>query len=542
MRKTWCWLLMAVMLVGLMPLAAVAEENPYATPYKITLATYLTAPAAPDAIVIKKIEEMFNVDIEVLNIDDANFMEVLNTRISGGDIPDIIRLKDPSQFMTYVDQGVIGALPMDIVREHLPYVCDLLDSFEGGAYWKMGAVEGVQYAIPAIANNNIFHLPIVYNQKWMEKLGIAQTPTTLEALETLLYAFANNDPDGNGKKDTYGVASDGLRLLYGAYGVNPGACDGRTDHSYFQVIDGQVVWAAATEQYREALRVANKWYKDGIIDPEFITGENTGGYWAISHSFINGRIGMTVRGNFYHWVMPGMYQEIDENGQYVDVTKDNCGNVAKELIAVDPDAKIVYGDVVQGPYGAGVKNWNMLAQLFCFSPSATEDPGKFTRIMDIIAYMEQQYDTKWSPEKQAWCEYLYGPEGDLWYWAKKEDGHWVRTQKYWDTYPEFGVAVDTFGPTQWGPNVAERLVDQRSMFGYSLGYDKGGISNIIQFSLPTMAEYQNNITQMKDNAMIEFITGKRDLDKDWDAYIAEMNQAGLAQMLAEVTEWYTSNQ
>ncbi len=537
MRKFWSWLMIVALLATALPILAVAEENPYAEPYKISWTTYLTAPIEADAVMIKAVEEKFNVDIDMLNIEDKTFMEVLNTRMTGGDIPDVIRLKDPAQLVTYVEQGVIGELPMDIVREHLPYVCELLDGFEGGKYWSYGMVDGKQFGIPAIAMGNIFHLPAVYNQKWMDAVGIKETPKTLEELETLLYAFAKKDPDGNGKDDTYGVSSDGLRQLFGAYGINPGAADGRTDHSYIQLMDGKPVWAASTEQYKEALKVARKWYQDGIIDPEFITGENTGGYWAISHSFINGRIGMTVRGNFYHWVMPGMYEDYYE-GTMQPINAENCGNVAKELLAIDPDAKIVFGDSVEGPGGKGIKNWNMLAQFYVFSPALCADPGRLARVLDIINYTSQQY--KNDSSKQEVIEFMYGPEGQYWNWVDKSIGTWARSQLFWDTYPEFD-AVDKYGSNQWGPNVAEPPVDNRSKFGYTLGYDQGGISNLIQFSLPKMAEYQNNITMLKDTAMIEFITGKRDVDKDWDAYIAELNQAGLQEMMDEVIAWYEAN-
>lgn len=530
MRKWVSFLLTAALVLGLAP--ALAAD------YTIDWTTYIAAPLTEDAHIIQLVEEKFNVDINMLNIEDANFLEVLNTYIAGGDTPDVIRLKDPSQLMTYIDQGVIGTIDMDLVREHLPYIVGLLDNFQNGSFWNMGAYEGVQYAIPGIANGNIFHLPCVYNKDWMEAVGVTETPKTLEELETLLYKFANEDPDGNGVKDTYGVSSDGLRQLFGAYGVNPGACDGRTDHSYFQLINGEVVWAAATEQYREALRVAHKWYQDGVIDPEFITGENTGGYWAISHSFVNGRIGMTVRGNYYHWVMPGMYQDVDADGNLVDCQP---GNVAKEFIAVNPEGQIAFGDPVEGPYGKGLKNWNMLSQFYVFSPELTADKEKFTRVLDIMNYMATRYQTTYSSEKQAYLEWAYGPEGENWYWTEKESGSYALRTEFLEAHPDVGPSDDYGALTQWGPLVAEKATGASARFAYSLGYDQGGIANLIQFSLPKMAEYQNNLTQLKDGAMIDFITGKRDLDTDWDAYLAEMNNAGLGEMLAEVQAWYAGN-
>ena len=541
MRKWLSLLLAAIMVLGLVPAMASAEANPYQEKYDITWTTYIAAPLNADAHMIKLVEEKFNVDIDMLNIEDANFMEVLNTRIIGGDTPDVIRLKVPSQLMTYIDQGVIGSFDLDYVREKLAFSSEWLDKLEGGAFWSMGAYDGVQYGFPGIANGNIFHLPSVYNVEWMKAVGVEKVPETLEELETLLYKFANEDPDGNGTKDTYGVSSDGLRQLFGAYGVNPGAADGRNDHSYFQLIDGVPTWAASSNQYREALQVAAKWYKDGVIDPEFITGENTGGYWAVSNSLINGRIGMTVRGNYYHWVMPGMYQVRNDAGEWVDC---DAGSVAKEWIAINPDKDIVFGNAVEGPYGKGIKNWNMLSQFYVFSPELTENPGKFERVLDIISYMLTRYVPEGSDEKQAFLEWAYGEENGNWYWTEKELGEYALRAEFMTEHPDIGPADDYGALTQWGPLVATTPQDYGALFAKDvLHYDEGGISNLIQFSLPKMADYQSNITQLKDNAMIEFITGKRDAssDADWEAYIKELNAAGLDQMIAEVVEWYNSS-
>ena len=319
MRKILAMILAIAMLLTAMVIPAVAEETDWSSKdkIKITWTTYFTSLPTEDSHFIKFVEDKFNVDIDMLPIDDSNFNEVLNTYILGGDTPDVIRLKDPGQFVSYVESGELGVLDMDVLRAQAPSICAAIDGFKDGAFWDYGVVDGEPYGIPAVAPGNIYHLPVVYNQTWLEKLG-AEVPTTLDEFHDLLVRFTKEDPDGDGADNTYGLSSDGLRVLWGAYGVNPGACDGRTDHSYFQLIDGEVKYAATTEQYKEALKVAADWYKEGINDPEFITGENTGGYWAISNSLINHRIGMTVRGNYYHWVMPGAYQLFDEEGNLVD--------------------------------------------------------------------------------------------------------------------------------------------------------------------------------------------------------------------------------
>jgi putative aldouronate transport system substrate-binding protein len=45
-------------------------------------------------------------------------------------------------------------------------------------------------------------------QDWLDNLGL-KVPTTLAELDDVLYKFTFNDPDKNGKNDTYGLGGDG---------------------------------------------------------------------------------------------------------------------------------------------------------------------------------------------------------------------------------------------------------------------------------------------------------------------------------------------
>jgi len=534
--------ILALILVLSMALAAVPAlaETDWSTQEKYTFnwTQYYVNPAAEDAVTIKLLEDEFNVDINILPIEDSNFLEVLNTYIMGGDIPDVIRLKDPAQFTTYVDQGVLGAIDMELVKEHAPIIYNSLMDFENGSFWAFGSVDGVQYGIPAISGGNIFHLPCVYNETWMKAVGVEKTPETLDELYTLMYKFAKEDPDGNGKDDTYGLSSDGMRQVFGAFGINPGAADGRTDHAYFQLIDGVVEYTAAIPRYQEALKVLNQWYNEGLIDPEFITGENTGGYWAVSNSFVNHRIGMTVRANYYHWVSTAAYQVKNENGEWVDCEP---GAVAKEFEAANPGETLVYGDPVVGPNGeSGLKSWNLLAQIYCFGPQLTEDTDKFIRVLEIMNYMARGSSYNDFETMYEWHTDVYGEEGKYFYVIDEEGKEFGLTTKYSEDFPDF-EAVNRFGRTEYGPTIPGEQVGAGARFAYSLGYDKGGIVNLVQFSLPKMAEYQTNLTNIKDKWMVAFITGTKSIENDWDAYLAEMNASGLQEMVDEVREYYASS-
>ncbi|HOJ12383.1 MAG TPA: hypothetical protein PK733_17605 [Clostridiales bacterium] len=119
-------------------------------------------------------------------------------------------------------------------------------------------------------------------------------PSSLEEVETALYKFTKNHPDKNSKYDTYGCSMSGLDLIYSAFGYFPQSI-------FWHEKDGKVVPGLIQPEIKEALKLINRMYKDKVIDPEFVTGENHGGYWALTQLFINGRIGLSCFASFYHW-------------------------------------------------------------------------------------------------------------------------------------------------------------------------------------------------------------------------------------------------
>ena len=56
-------------------------------------------------------------------------------------------------------------------------------------------------------------LPTV-RQDWMEKLNLEE-PKTLDDFYNVFKAFKEQDPDGNGKDDTYGLSTAGLYDIQG---------------------------------------------------------------------------------------------------------------------------------------------------------------------------------------------------------------------------------------------------------------------------------------------------------------------------------------
>jgi len=110
---------------------------------------------------------------------------------------------------------------------------------------------------------------LVIRKDWLDKLGLS-VPTTPEELFTVAQAFTTQDPDGNGKNDTYGYGGflngQGLGtrfdFIMGAYGV-PGVWNfsGKGDFGL----------NVRNPQYKDALTYFKSLVDAKVIDPDWPT-------------------------------------------------------------------------------------------------------------------------------------------------------------------------------------------------------------------------------------------------------------------------------
>ena len=130
---------------------------------------------------------------------------------------------------------------------------------------------------------------------WLQNLGMEE-PKTLDDYYNVLRAFTFDDPDGNGKDDTYGMAI-GYTLydisgLFGAYGLARGydVDDNGNVYSPYATVDAIPVYEFLARIYRE-----------GILEPNFITN-NSG---AFRDKFMTDQAGMT----FYWAAWVGLFNQ-----------------------------------------------------------------------------------------------------------------------------------------------------------------------------------------------------------------------------------------
>lgn len=497
-------------------LAADGTADSPAPGYTISWTMHQNLPVPEDAAVIREVEQKFGADLDVWNLENNKYESLLELKLVQGDIPDLFRIRQTQDLLKYQQQGVLAEIPQDLLDTYAPNIMKAIRE-SAPAYQDSGIINGAYYGIPVVNPTNIYRIPVVYRQDWLDKLGLS-VPDTLADFEKVIYAFANEDPDGNGVKDTYGLSLEGMNVVFGAFGQIVFA-----DQLYFSRQDQQLVIGALQPEMKEALRYLRKWYQDGVIDPEFITGENKGGYKHLSHAFINGRIGMTSMGNYYHWVQDGDYSTwtTDELGKTVETPVAATFNV-KELTAKNPQARIVFGRPVSGPDGKrGSKAYDMLMSFTAIGADAVKEPGKLETILQILDYVSA------NPDPQEDTAMKFGIQGEHWEWADSLNKEVVVLPPYDQTFSyqnTIGAGLGMTVPVMPG--------DRREQWAATLDLDRNGIYNALEVATPSLVKNGPELIQLRNEAYIAFITGERPLE-EFDSFVKEFMAAGGTEVLRE---------
>lgn len=482
--------------------------------YEISWLPYIVEPVGDDAVLKKYYEEMFNVKFDLLNLDNQNITELLNLKFAGGDIPDYIANGiDINNLPQYVKQGVLMEITPELIEALAPDLYEKATAVNPN-WLDYAKVDGKIYGLPEM-RNDIGRYATVWRGDWLENVGITKVPDTLEEFEEAFYKFAHEDPDGNGKHDTYGLSFSGLAVIFGAYGYLPGFSPHAWQDWFWHERDGELVFGAVQPEMKEALALIHKWYKDGVLDPEFITGENMGGYWALSHAFVNGRIGFSSHGNFYHWIEPQADGSVGTN--------------YAELAKIDQEAadKLVHSQPPLGPGGRNQYTDNMVpGKIIAFGRNLEKEKDKFGKIMEIINHtsgttLENNLTATLGFKGEMWEEdpEIPGVYRAIGKWAElgdRVDGKMIFQQSF-AVFPPSGLRM------QWAEEKGYGIMTQ----------------NKLQAALPSETKYRAELTKLRDETYISIITGDKPIDY-FDEFVEKWFAMGGEQLYKEANEWYAN--
>ncbi len=485
----------------------------------------------------KEAEKMFNIAFEwqTTTYDGNSAKEQRQISLASGDYPDLYLLIpwvdqfSQTDLLRYGDQGVVITLN-DLIAEYAPNITAALEKYP---YFKAMtyAPDGNIYGIPQLIECYHCSYPnkMWVNTKWMDQLGIT-TPATTAEFKAMLEAFKTKDPNGNGKADEVPLSGSieeyGVRVI--PYLMNGFIYD---DDSTYLLLDkeGKVSFAANQMQWKEGLSYIKSLYDGGLIDPGAFT-QNAEAFKAIGSNAEAELLGVGA----------GMHPAI-----FTPIGGDQYGADYNAIPAL------------VGPY-SHYSTYN-----YPSSPGATfvltNKASKETQIsaIKLVDYMFAQ---------EGQLRAHFGEEGKD--WRRPQDGDVANESSAQPIFATIPLATDEKPHnSSWGA-IAQYFQPKTFRDGWIQSmevYEWAGYERRLQDATNLMAKdgpetpyphwavwidpakadeaalTRQNITDYVNQSSLEFVTGVKSLDTDWDAYVQGLEDLGLTTYIQIMQDAYTSS-
>lgn len=212
----------------------------------------------------KIMEEKTNIHINWVYGNVSQYDELRAGQWQSKVKPDAFFLWNPTEeVVRYGQNGTIYDLT-DYIEQYAPSYNAILNQHE--EYRKIATFDGKMYstlAINDVPRDQTFKQFI--NQTWLDRLHL-KMPTNVDELYTVLKAFKEEDPNGNGIPDEIPLSSASLNqtrnFLMSAFGFVS---------TSLEVKEGQIVFVPSEDAYRSYLNYAAMLYKEGLLDNNTFT-------------------------------------------------------------------------------------------------------------------------------------------------------------------------------------------------------------------------------------------------------------------------------
>lgn len=487
----------------------------------------------------EKIRERTNVTLDTTAYDSGDYTNKITLEINAGDAAYIIpKVYDETAF---VAGGAI--VPVSDYVQYMPNYMDFVEKYDmepdlativrdDGKYYRLPGMHEAPYQDYTLAVRND-----IFKAAGYDVAALEEDWTWDDLYDVLVDVKAYMVEEGMISESDYiwsdlwcgtesGQNSGGnlLHIVGKSYGVKAGW--GRSNSMVFDPETDLWSSGSISDNYKQFVTVMNKFVEGGILDPETFTQEDA----TATNKFYNGETAIIS----YSKAQQVPYKE----GLDLGVGEGNY----ELYVLVAPKGTNNY--IAEG---ARLENGVMVSQ------NALDDLGedgfiKMLRFIDWLWYSDEAYTLfKWGVEGETF-EYVTDPESGI----------------------EIKQLLPGFKDGGLGIGGEEDDLDIRLQWGYSGGNFWYAHANALRDDnlSPVLQDYSTRVLAYRDLRPLEppvvttedenemltlwqtgiidtintwtlrFITGERDVDADWDAYIAELEGANLSQYTEMYNEAY----
>jgi putative aldouronate transport system substrate-binding protein len=296
----------------------------------------------------KWINENGPANVKFTAISFAQIKEKTNVMFASGSAPDLLMVFDPTVRNPLYDQKQLMPLD-DLIAKHSTEYKKLLE--QNPLLRKAGTKpDGKLYEIGHIQWVNPLR-GVLIRTDWLKKLNL-EVPKTTEELYQVAKAFAERDPDGNGQKDTYGIALSGsneytINQMF--YAIKP-----------WVVENGKLVYK--WEHIKAVTDFKKKLYEEGIVDKDFFNDKNMA---KAKQDFITGKLGILT---------PNFNSPADIVTQFLDPLQKNVPGATFTLIPFP-----------KSPFGQFTPTLENPVQMTGAVSASTKNPEAVIKYIDFMA-------------------------------------------------------------------------------------------------------------------------------------------------------------
>ncbi|GAA0137445.1 extracellular solute-binding protein [Paenibacillus sp. YSY-4.3] len=453
-----------------------------------------------DNIHTRSVREKLGIDLQYLwTTPDRTFSTKLKLHLLNKQkMPDIIPVRT-DVIHQMIDSGQFMAVDELFEQYASPVWKEAMN--ENPSVWYPYERNGEHYAIPILDYDYNSDPMMWIRVDWLETVGLSP-PATLSELEEVLEAFTRQDPDGNGKDDTFGLAVSlgnaistwmaDISWVFGMYGCLP-------EQWNFCETQNQLEFGSIQDSTKQGLIKLREWREAGYFPNEALWQDEE----SAARLFSQEKAGIVIGP---HWMRFWPLNVLTEK---------------------NPQAKFIAIPLPKGPDGISYHRASQPRNGAVLINKNIRNPQTFFR------YMNYLYETQGLGEG----EFAYGMANDYDY--TKVNGKYSMDR---NLIPGGYVDVTAYTLTYDGARIPSHWTRMVS------GTEKPVLAQLFSSRLPneyqgpptpTMQEKGDQLQQTQHETFLQIIYGKKNIDY-FDDFVANWNANGGEQITREVNEWYQS--
>ncbi|PYI52167.1 extracellular solute-binding protein [Paenibacillus flagellatus] len=287
----------------------------------------------------------------------------LNVLFASSSAPDLIFEYAPHIKNPIYDQKQMMPIG-DLIEKHSTEYKKMLEQYP--ALKKVGMkADGKLYEFARLNEVTPIHALFI-REDWLKKLNL-QVPKTTEELYQVAKAFREQDPDGNGQKDTYGMA---ISFQSGQ------VVDQIFQATRWVVKDGKLTrnW----DNFQAVAEFKKRLFEEGIVDRDYLNDKNGA---KAKQDFVNGKIG----------IYPIQVA-------WTTFVNNDLATLKKNV----PDAKITPIPYPKSPAGEFNPAFTNPVQATAFVNAQAKNPDAVVKFIDFLVRQDTVNTLRWGIEGEHW--------------------------------------------------------------------------------------------------------------------------------------------